>query len=202
MAAVPVTSCVFDLGCSQGRHTVPLLRLGFPVHGCDPYDDAVTATRRAVADLLGDDGDPEQCVRQASLDDLDYPDDSFDWVVAYHAERFASTGDELIRLLHAARRLLKPGGWVYVTVPASAEAVTGHAQTQGDGAPATDPAAVSDATDVTLDDVRDGATFSVDTLEAARSDAGLAESVAATLVREHGEARLRAIYRRVDGARS
>ena len=134
MAAVPVTSYILDLGCGEGRHTEPLMRLGFPVHGCDPRADAVHATRDRIADLVGEE-DAENCVRIADLSDMQYPDASFDWVIAYHAEMLATTPEELQALLSEARRMLKPGGWVYLTFPAAVSDIDEHERTSGDGAP-------------------------------------------------------------------
>jgi SAM-dependent methyltransferase len=126
LAAVPVSSTILDLGCGRGRHTEPLLRLGFPVHACDPRPDAVDATRARVQDLVGD-TPVETAVQMTPLDAIDYPDETFDWVVADRAETYASTEDELRTLLAEARRLLTPGGWLYLTLPAAAESEGAHA---------------------------------------------------------------------------
>lgn len=170
LAAVPVSSSVLDLGCGHGRHTEPLLRLGFPVHACDPRPEAVEATRARVADLL-DEETARSCVREATLDGLDYFDTDFDWIVADRAEAYAATPAELTTLLRTGRRLLAPGGWMFVTLPASA----------GDGHP----------------EPPDGQ-FTEAAVEACREDAGLA--VARDVERVEGPEgpRLRLLYRRAD----
>jgi SAM-dependent methyltransferase len=199
LAAVPVSSEILDLGCSRGRHTVPLLRLGFPVHACDPREEAVAATRDAIVDIVGAET-AEDCVRQARLDALDYPDRSFDWIVAYRAHRYARTPDELETLLTQARHMLKPGGWIYLTVPATPDDVAaadkvaenGHAPPQRD----------AEADDVAHDEADasagPGARFAVDDVKARRVAADLAQATAPEVVREDGMALVRAIYRRVD----
>ena len=174
LAAVPVSSEILDLGCGHGRHTAALLRLGFPIHACDPRPSAVEATREVIRDLL-EQGDLETVVQEAPLDALDYPGATFDWVVAVEAETYVSDESDLRTLFEEGRRLLKPGGWLYVTLPA----------VEGEEEP----------------DVREGPTslrFSQETIEAQRKAADLAEASAPTRVEEESKPRLRAIYRRVE----
>ena len=174
LAAVPVSSEILDLGCGRGRHTDALLRLGFPVHACDPRPEAVEATRDTVRDLL-EQGDVETVVQHAPLDDMDYPDATFDWVVAVEAETYVSDEDDLRTLFEEGRRLLKPGGWFYISLPA----VQKEPSVPVGGA-----------------SVR----FSKETIEQERSAADLAEASEPTRV-EEGEGpmpRIRAIYRRVE----
>ena len=183
MAAVPVSSTVLLLG-GAGQHAHPLLRLGFPVHACDPRTEAVEASRRHVADLIGED-EATTCVRTADLTALEYLDDAFDWVIIYRAEVWTEAADSFRTLLAEARRLLNPGGWCYVTVPAQKVDAEAEARSSGDGAP---------------DPETDGAPlFSIAHLEAQRAAVGLAEAEEPTLVREQDGPRVHAIYRRVEG---
>jgi len=172
LAAVPVSNSVLDLGCGHGRHTEPLLRLGFPVHACDPRPAAVESTRERVQDLV--DGDVTACVQVSSLEDVGALDASFNWIVADRAEVFLSTREDLTTLFKTARHLLVPGGWLFFTLPAEPD----------------EQSAVSQR-----DPVRG---FSEPRVDAARDDAGLA--VAQELDRiETGEGgRWRGLYRRVE----
>jgi SAM-dependent methyltransferase len=174
LAAVPVSSEILDLGCGAGRHTEALLRLGFPVHACDPRADAVTATRDTIEDLL-EQGEVETVVQEAPLDALEYPEGTFDWVVAVEAETYVSDEDDLRFLFEESRRLLKPGGWLYVTLPAVAE----------EGAPSDPP------DDETI-------RVSEDVIEQQRTAADLAEASEPTRVEDADGPRIRAIYRRVE----
>lgn len=174
LAAVPVSSEILDLGCGQGRHTEALLRLGFPVHACDPRAEAVDATRETIADLL-EQGELETVVQEAPLDALDYPDATFDWVVAAEAETYVAGEEDLRSLFEESRRLLKPGGWLYVTLPAVAE---DGGDAQADGA----------------EPVR----FTEEAIEQQRSAADLAEASEPTRVDGEAFPRIRAIYRRVE----
>jgi SAM-dependent methyltransferase len=170
LAAVPVSSQILDLGCGHGRHTEPLLRLGFPVHACDPRPEAVDATRARIGDLIEADS-AETVVQVTPLDALDYPDATFDWVVADRAEAYVGDAAALERLLAESRRLLKPGGWLYITLPAVPEGIES-----------------ADAT---------GA-FTLDALDRYRRAADLAEAGDPSRVEEGPTPRLRALYRRVD----
>mgnify|MGYP006296809757 CR=1 FL=1 len=177
LAAVPVSSEILDLGCGHGRHTEALLRLGFPVHACDPRPSAVETTRTAIDDLL-EQGDVETVVQVAPLDAMDYPDETFDWVVAVEAETYVSDEESLRALFEEGRRLLKPGGWLYVTLPAPENDETEGTETREE----------ADAP----------ARFSEEALEAQRKAADLAEASAPTAVQESTTSRIRAIYRRVE----
>jgi len=126
LAAVPVSSTILDLGCGRGRHTEPLLRLGFPVHACDPRPDAVEAARDRVGGLV--EGEADAFVHRTSLDALDALDATFNWVVADRAEAYLSSPDDVGPLFRRARDVLAPGGWMYVTLPATADEGSGEQQ--------------------------------------------------------------------------
>jgi SAM-dependent methyltransferase len=183
LAAVPVSSQVLDLGCGSGVHTEALLRLGFPVHACDPDPDAVAATRTRITPLLEDDATAQKCVRNATLEDLGDLENAFDWVVVTEAHRLVENDADLHALLTTARRVLKPGGWMYLVAPASTADQERETQTAGDGAAAS-PAASPDL-------------FSKQTLEHAREDVGLALSAAPEIHEAASPAQVHAIYRHV-----
>ena len=171
LASVPVSSSILDLGCGEGRHTEPLLRLGFPVHACDPEPAAVDATRAAIRPLVGEET-AETCVQTRSMDNLSAIDESFDWVVADRVERYASSVDDLKTLFHAAHHLLSPGGWFFVTL-----------RTADSSAEPEAPA---------------GLVVSEDQLDRCREEAGLEVASAPSTIDGTHPPRVRALYRRVD----
>ena len=116
LAAVPLPARVLDLGCGVGWHTSALVQLGFDVYACteDPAD--VDAVREAVTPVLGE--ETARRVTPAHPAALGYPDDYFDWVVAYGAYDTAASETALRDMLDETRRVLKPGGWVWVAVRA------------------------------------------------------------------------------------
>lgn len=172
LASVPPSSAILDLGCGGGCHTEAFLRLGFPVHACDPRPAAVRQTR-AVVRALVDADTAQRCVQEVPLENLDGLDASFDWIVADRAEAFVTSRADLTKLFEHSRRLLTPGGWLYVSVPAPRD--------EADSA-ASGEAAVCDPL----------------ALEAEHLDVDLTEARAPTRIREEGELRVRALYRRVD----
>ena len=111
LASVPPAARVLDLGCGQGRHTVPLALLGFDVWACDPDADHVAATRSALAEPLGEEAAARR-VTPARPDALGYPDAYFHWIVAWGGYETAETIGDLKGMLAETRRVLKPGGWL------------------------------------------------------------------------------------------
>lgn len=174
LAAVPVSSPILNLGCGKGHHTEALLRLGFPVHACDPRPEAVRETRAVVRELV-DAETAETCVQQTSLQGLNDLEATFDWVIADRTEALVGSTTDLETLLGKSHDLLAPGGWVYLTVPATAEASVG---------------APSPGEDTTI-------RFAPADLEAETLNTILVESRSPSRVEENGEARVHALYRRV-----
>jgi SAM-dependent methyltransferase len=172
LAAVPVSSNILDLGCGTGRHTEPLLRLGFSVHACDTRAHAVEATRARIADLVGEET-AEQCVRTVSPDGFTaYPDDAFDWIVAFDPTAYLHDEHDLKDLLNTLQRLLSPGGWLYI-------AFTDQLALKANGT----AKPILEVTPRQLD--------------ACAGEVGLAVSKMAKRTKEHGAPLVRAIYRYV-----
>jgi SAM-dependent methyltransferase len=103
---------VLDLGCGTGRHIIYLAELGFAVYGLDSSPEGIEASRqwlfnkKLVADLRVHD----------MTDRLPFDDGFFDAVVSVQVIHHA----ELATIRHVVRevtRVLKPGGFVFVTVP-------------------------------------------------------------------------------------
>ena len=106
-AAVPPGQRVLDLVFDEGRHARPLTQLGFEVTSCrslNPGSDGAPASEVPVVDL------------DTSLK-LPFADDVFDWVVLWGAWPSVWQGGTMP--VTEARRVIKPGGWIYVSVPCS-----------------------------------------------------------------------------------
>jgi SAM-dependent methyltransferase len=171
-----VSSPVLNLGCGAGHHTEALLRLGFPVHACDPRPEAVRDTRAVVRELV-DDETAQTSVQQLSLSTLDDLEATFDWVIADRTEALVTSTADLEILLSKSHDLLAPGGWVYLTVPAAPD-------TKAD-----------DVSTASRDDV--AIRFAPADLDAQALDISLVESRSPSRVDENGEVRIHALYRRV-----
>lgn len=180
LASVPPTDCVLDLGCGGGRHTVPLARLGFDLHACDAAEEAVARARSRLAEVI-DPGEAERRVVRAHPSALGYPDAFFDWVVVYDVYASVASREALLDALAETRRVLKPGGWVYLTVPALPDDLD---LSGADAGYAGDSPLQFRFTPETLGEIMGEATF--------------AEAQPPQPVREGGRPLLHAIYRRVE----
>lgn len=111
LAAVPPSDRILELGCSDGQLTAALHALGFDLFACSPRTADVERTRTAL-----DADDAQQRITPADTAALGYPDDYFDWVIAYGAYDEAADLAVLMDQLAETLRVLKPGGWVYVAM--------------------------------------------------------------------------------------
>lgn len=179
LASVPVSSPILHVGCGEGHHTEAFLRLGFPVHACDPRSEAVQDTRAVVRELV-DTETAKSCVQQRSLRSLDTLEETFDWVIIDRTEAFVDSPAQLEVLLRKAHGLLAPGGWTYLMAPAARETADAPAG----------PEAVQGRDD-------DGIRFQSSDLEVETLDTDLVESRPPSRVDENNEERIHALYRRV-----
>jgi 2-polyprenyl-3-methyl-5-hydroxy-6-metoxy-1,4-benzoquinol methylase len=102
---------LLDLGCNWGRWTIAASRAGFRATGIDPARKAVEAARR-VAGQLG--VDAEYVVGDAR--ELPFPDESFDVVFSYSVLQHLAK-DDVRRAIEGIRRVLRPGGTVWIEMP-------------------------------------------------------------------------------------
>lgn len=176
---LPVASRVLDLGCGRGRHTDPLVRLGFDVYACDSSSEAIDDLRESLADELGSE-EAEKRISVSRIDALGYPDDFFDWVVAYGVLARMETQKDILDVLGEARRVIRPGGWIYVTVPAIPE----HAGVDPEKGYAGDSGLEP--------------TFTARSLDELMTEAGFHVAERPSTALENGERTVRAVYRRVE----
>jgi ubiquinone/menaquinone biosynthesis C-methylase UbiE len=101
-------SRALDLGCGAGFLAVAMARRGFRVAAMDSSEAMVELTRRTVAAAQT----PDIAVAHGDARDLDFPDASFDLVVAIAllpwVHRIEPVIDEIARVL-------KPGGYTILT---------------------------------------------------------------------------------------
>lgn len=124
-AAVPPSARVLDVGCGDGVRAASLALLGFTLDACDRDAGAVAATRERLADAGADEATARVWTVER-LAEIGGEDGRYDWVVL--GEDFAHLGsrEALLELLAEARRVLVPGGWLYLLVPAVPDDANPH----------------------------------------------------------------------------
>lgn len=171
-AAIAPGTRVLDLGCGDGVRAEALARLGFAVDAVD--DDPARGARERVGAA-----DAHAAVIHApDLAAVPFDDARYDWAVLGEEIAHLGSREAVVAVLAEARRLLTPGGWLYVIVPGVPEATNPHAPA---AAYAADSAPVF--------------TFTPETLTDLAAEAGLV--VAERARRGEGE-RVHAIFRRVE----
>jgi len=99
-----------DLGCGPGRHAVYFARCGLESFGLDAsalgVEHATRSAREAGVTLY---------LKQGALSALPYPDDSFDYVLAFNVV-YHGTEAQAARVLAEVRRVLRPGGLYQATM--------------------------------------------------------------------------------------
>lgn len=104
---------VLDLGCGTGRHLVHFARSGFSAHGVDGSPEAV----RLAREWLASEGLHAEIHLQDIYEPWPYPNAFLDAVLSVQVIHHARIG-AIRRLVGEISRVLKPGGLVFVTVPA------------------------------------------------------------------------------------
>jgi SAM-dependent methyltransferase len=101
---------VLDLGCAAGRNAVLLAERVFDLQALDASSALVERTRERLAPILGREN-AESRVRVGRMEQLaDFPDASFDLVVALGVLHQAQSGAQWKRAVAEVARLLVRGG--------------------------------------------------------------------------------------------
>ncbi|MEM1128729.1 MAG: class I SAM-dependent methyltransferase [Bacteroidota bacterium] len=117
LAAIPPHHQVLELGCQAGVHSVPLRQLGFRLTICEADPQALDQARKA---LEAPGHETSMVLHTAALDTL-LPPDTFDWIVSWQP---VARPEPWANWARAARRVIKPGGWMYVAMPAASLAAS------------------------------------------------------------------------------
>ncbi|MBK9439098.1 MAG: class I SAM-dependent methyltransferase [Chloracidobacterium sp.] len=108
---------VLDAGCGGGRNVVWLMRNGFDVSAVDINEGAVCDVRNLAKDLapaLSPDN-----FRQATLESIPFPDESFDRIICNAVLHFAKDRSQFDQMLAEMWSKLKPGGIFFARLASS-----------------------------------------------------------------------------------
>lgn len=107
-SSLPAKSPVLDAGCGRGRHTAYLSTLGFTVYGCDLSIAAlqIAQSRMRQTGLAAS-------FQVSRLDRLPYADNIFAAALCVHVLPY-NLQDSIVGSIDEMRRVLQPGGWLYL----------------------------------------------------------------------------------------
>lgn len=110
---VPPGGRILDAGCGTGSLLVQLALRGYDVNGVDISEESVRRTVEYLTPIMPE---AKSIIKVGSAEKIDYPDGSFDAVIA--AEVLEHVEKDLLAV-REFYRLLKPGGVCIITVPAN-----------------------------------------------------------------------------------
>lgn len=104
---LPSGARVLEAGCGIGQVVLAMRAKGFDCYGLDYAADTIRLLNREFPDVPFDQGD---------IRSLPYEDNSFDGYISLGVIEHFIEGQE--QMLREAARVVKPGGWLFVSVPA------------------------------------------------------------------------------------
>lgn len=103
-ASVGAGTSVLDIGCGSGLFTQMAAQRGAQVSGIDASEPFLAIARERT---------PQGDFRNGEMEELPYPDQTFDLVTGFNSFQFAANP---VRALQEARRVLKSGAPLVITV--------------------------------------------------------------------------------------
>jgi tellurite methyltransferase len=121
---------ILDAGCGSGRNLTYFLRHNYTVFGLDTSAAAIAEVQELAARLAP--GLPASNFRIGFIQDMPFPEASFDLVIASAVLHFARNQQDFDTMLRALWRVLKPGGYLFARL-ASSIGLENLIQPVGDG---------------------------------------------------------------------
>jgi SAM-dependent methyltransferase len=111
------TDRVLDAGCGSGRNISYLMRMGCRVSAVDTSASAVAGVRELAQEL--ETGLPAENFRVEAIENLSFPDASFDVVLSSAVLHFARDGSHFHAMVDQMWRVLRPGGLLFARLASS-----------------------------------------------------------------------------------
>ena len=119
---------VLDVGCGFANNLVPFADIGCECHGVD-----LTPEMAATVEEIMEERGYKTKIQAGSNRALPYPDAHFDLLLSVNTLHYEGTEENFLAALHEFRRVLKPGGGLYISTVGSeheiyrrAEILDGH----------------------------------------------------------------------------
>lgn len=96
---------ILDIGCGNGRHTIPLIKLGFDVTGTDISEEGLRRTEQHLKEQH-----MQAKLKQCPCYELDLPDEEFGCALAIQVISH-NTWQNIVRTVQETRRVLQNGGY-------------------------------------------------------------------------------------------
>lgn len=106
---------ILDLGCGIGRHSILFAQNGFHMTGCDSSETGINILNEYLKE------NPDLMIEThiCDMNNLKFPDNSFDAVICYHTISH-NDFDGIKQTLSEINRVLKQNGEIFVTLLSNA----------------------------------------------------------------------------------
>ena len=118
---------VLDVGCGFGNNLVPFAELGCECHGVEIHPDMVKLSE----EILGKRGYKAE-IQEGINRKLPYPDGHFDLLLSVATIHYEGTEENVLAALREFRRVVKPGGLIYIATAGPAHEIYCRAEMLGD----------------------------------------------------------------------
>lgn len=108
---------ILDAGCGGGRNLIYLMRAGCEVFAVDQNAEAIEQIKYFAKNLAPN--LPFENFQIASVEQMPFPDNHFDWVISNAVLHFAENAQQFDRMILEMWRVLKPNGVLFARLASS-----------------------------------------------------------------------------------